>query len=294
MSTFGAGLFLGLAPAASVAGWWLLAGMGVAAALAFLFALSTPEHVSGPVAPALGVLGRLCAAVATAGTFGAYVLADRPQVAAVGLVVVVTAVVLLAPPLPPFVARVAAGLVLAVLVVVAVACFTIAPEPLAVAPPPDSPGTAAPLGLLPAAVLLYVCFAGAPTERRERVGVLGIVLVVCLAVAVGALRQLGGQRLALSRVPLLDALGAADATSLSLLLALGVTVGCAFALRGILGDVRDLAPVGRRPAVTVGLAAVLTVLGAVLVEPTHALVGAGVLLLVEAGFRMLAGRRRRA
>lgn len=297
-STFGAGLFLGLAPASSISGWWLVAGTGLAAALAVLFALSTPEHVSGPVAPALGVLGRLCAAVATAGTFGTYVLGDHPQVGAVGLVVVVTAVVVLAPPLPPFVARVAAGLVLAVLLVVAVACFTIAPEALAVAPPSDSPGLDNPLGLLPAAALLYVCFTGAlsggPTDRRERVGVLVIVLAVCLAVAVGALRQLGGQRLALSRAPLLDALAAADATSLTLLLALGVTVGCAFSLRGILSDVRDQTPAGRPPVVAVVLAAGLTALGVLFVQPTHALVGAAVLLLGEAGYRVLAGRRGRA
>ncbi len=293
VSTFGAGLFLGLAPAASLAGWWLVVGMVLAAALAVLFALSTPEQA--PAAPLVGIPARLAVAVAVAGTFGRYVLPDRPQVAAVGLVVVVAALVLLAPPLPLFVARVAAVVVLAVLVVVAVACFTITPVSLAVTPPADSPGTDDPLGLLPAAALLYVCFAGAPSGgRRSRFGVVAAVLAVCLAVGVGALRQLGGERLALSRVPLLDALAAADATSLSLLLALGVTVGCAFALRGALGDVRDLAPAGRPANFVVGLAAGLTALGAVLLDPVHALVGAAVLLLGEAGFRMLAGRRDRA
>jgi APA family basic amino acid/polyamine antiporter len=297
-SSFGAGLFLGLAPAASLAGWWLVAGLMLAATLAAVFALSTPATPSGVAGrgPAvLGILGRLAVAVAVAGTFGVYVLPDRPGVAAVGLVVVVTAVVLLVPSLPPPVTRLAAVVVLGVLAVVAVACFTIPPAELAVAPPVAAAGGDDALGLLPAAALLYVCFAGPGRHTgRDRLAVVGIVLVWCVAVAFGALRQLGDERLALTRAPLRDVLAAADAASVGGLLTAGVAVACAFALRGALGDVRDLASplrAGRSPVVAAGLAAGL---GSLLLDPVLSLVGAAVLLLGEAGFRVLAGRGRRA
>jgi APA family basic amino acid/polyamine antiporter len=297
-SMFGAGLFVGLAPAASLAGWWLVAGLMLAATLAVLFALSTSDDVRGGTPAALGILGRLAASVAIAGTFGAYVLPDRPAPAAVGLVVVVTAVVLLVPSLPAPVTRLAAVVVLGVLAVVAIACFAIAPAEVAVAPPSNAAGGNDGLGLLPAAALLYVCFVGpARQSGRDRLAAVGIVLVWCLAVAFGALRQLGGERLALSRAPLRDVLAAADAASVGGLLTVGVTVACAFALRGTLGDVRDLAPAlraARSPVVAVGLGAGLVALGSLLLNPVHALVGAAILLLGEAGFRVLAGRWRRA
>jgi APA family basic amino acid/polyamine antiporter len=297
-STFGAGLFLGLAPAASLAGWWLVAGLMLAATLAVLFALSTPDVVRGGTPAVLGILGRLAAAVAIAGTFGAYVLPDRPEVAAVGLVVVVAAVVQLVPTLPPVVTRVASVVVLGVLAVVAIACFAIAPVEVAVAPPSDAAGGDDGLGLLPAAALLYVCFAGQGRQSvRGRLTVIGIVLVWCVAIAFGVLRQLGGERLALSATPLRDVLAAADAASVGGLLTVGVTVACAFALRGTFCDVRDLVPAvraGWSPSVAVGAGAGLVALGALLLNPVHALVGAAVVLLGEAGFRMLAGRGRRA
>lgn len=301
VSTFGAGLFLGIAPASALAGSWLVAGLVLAAALAVLFALSTPDVTPGVVAPALGILGRIAAGTALAGTFSAYVLPASSDVAAVTFVVAVAAVVLLAPPPSGFVNRVGAVVVLAVLAIVAVACFAIEPVPPAVAPPATAPGAADPLGMLPAAALLFVCFVGAgvPT-RRDRLGVIGVVLVGCGAVAAGVLWQLGGERLALSSVPLRDALAAADAASVGGLLAVGVTVACGFALHGALsaaGAAGDLVPAlrrGRPRIVPVGLAAGLVALGALLVEPVHALVGAAVLLLGEAGFRVLAGRARPA
>jgi basic amino acid/polyamine antiporter, APA family len=298
VSTFGAGLFLGLAPASAFAGWWLVAGMMLAGVSAVLFALSTSDETVGRAAPVVGILGRIAAAAAVVSAFGAYVLPGRAVGAtgggAVVLVVVVAAVVLVAPPLPEVVDRVAAVIVVVVLVVVAVACFTIAPVDLAVAPPEDVRGADNPLGLLPSAVLLYVCFAGSPVAaRRERVAVVGIVFVVSLGVAAGVLWQLGGERLALSSAPLRDALAAADASGIDDLLAVGVTVACAFALRGVLGDVRDLAPSGRS-AVVVTLAACAAALGALLLDPGYTLAGAAVLLLGEAGIRVLARRRRKA
>jgi APA family basic amino acid/polyamine antiporter len=296
VSTVGAGLFLGLAPAAALAGWWLVAGMVLAAALAVLFALSTPDSTAGSMAPLVGILGRIAATAAVAAAFGRYVLPGRPEVGAVLLVVVVTAVALLAPPLPPGVDRVAAVVVVGVLLVIAVACFTIAPMDLPTAPPADAAGADQPLGLLPSAVLLYLCFTGSPAaSRRDRIVVVGLVLAVSLVVAVGVLWQLGGERLALSRAPLLDTLTAADASGVDGMLAVGVTVACVFALRGVLGDVRDLAPVTRlRGHQLVALAAAVAALCVLLLDPEYTLASAAVLLLGEAVIRMLTARWNRA
>ncbi|MGB3444972.1 MAG: hypothetical protein WBA97_40065 [Actinophytocola sp.] len=291
---FGAGLFLGLAPASAFAGWWLVAGMVLAGAIAVLFALSTPDETPGLAASSLGILGRIAAAVAVAATFGAYVVPERPSVGAVVLVVAVAAVVLLSPPLPPAVDRIAAVVVLVVLMTVAVACFTIAPVAPPVAPGPDADGADALLGLLPSAAVLFLCFVGGRTTRRARPAVIGVVLVVSVAVAVGALHQLGGERLALSPAPLRDVLTAADAASIDGLLAVGVTVACLFALRACLTDIREIASDSRSPVAAVGLAAAVSALGALVLEPEHALVGAAVLLLSEAVIRVLSGRRGRA
>jgi basic amino acid/polyamine antiporter, APA family len=291
---FGAGLFLGLAPASALAGWWLVPAMVLAAAAAVLLTLSTSDSPPGPVAASLGILGRIAATVAVAATFGVYVVPEQPEVGAVVLVVAVAAVDLLAPPLPPVVDRIATVVVLAVLVLVAVACFTITPLAPPVAPAPGIAGTDDPLGMLPAAVLLFLCFVGGRSGSRVRPAVAAVALVVGAAVAVGALRQLGGERLALSPAPLRDALIAADAASIDGLLAVGVTVACLFALRACLTDVRDIAPGGRSPVAVVLVTAVVAALGTLVFEPEHALVGAAVLLLGEAVVRALPNRRDRA
>jgi len=291
---FGAGLFLGLAPASALAGWWLVVGMVLAAAGAVLFALSKPDETAGPVVLSLGILGRIAAAVAVAATFGVYVVPEQPEFGAVVLMVAVAAVVLLAAPLPPVVDRIAAVVVVTVLVIVAVACFTIAPVAPPVAPIRDAVGADDPLGLLPSAVVLFLTFVGGRPAARSRPAVIVVVLAVSVAVAIGALRQLGGERLALSPAPLRDALTAADAVSIDGLLAVGVTVACVFALRACLTDLHDLAPGGRSPVAVVGLGAVAAAVGALVLNPEHALVGAGVLLLGEAVIRVVSGRRRRA
>lgn len=292
-STFGAGLFLALARASALTGWWLVPAMVLAATAAVLFALSTPDSPAVWPASLVGILGRISAAAAAATAFGRYVVPGRPEVGAVMLVIVVTAVVLLAPPLPGVVERVAAVVVVGVLVLVAVSCFAIAPVDLAVAPPADAAGADDAMGLLPAAGLLFLCFVGSPAPaRRERVAVVAIVLAVSLTVAIAVLWQLGGERLAISRVPLRDALAAADASGADGLLVLGVTVACVFALRGVLGDIRDVAPV--RPNHVVAFAAGVAALGALLLAPAYTLSAAAALLLGEAAIRVLRGRRHRA
>lgn len=292
LSTVGAGLFLGLAPGASLAGAWLPVALVLAAVLA---GLSTVEHKESretvvawrirvaAVADGVGLLGRVAAGAALGGAVGVYV---SPLVAPL-FVMGVTAFTVTGFRLPVVVTRVAAVVVLGVLAVVAVASFAIAPEVSAAAPAPD------PAGVIAAAGVLFVGFVGPEAPRRRALVVLGVVLVVSLAVAVGALRQLGAPRLALSPAPLRDALAAADATPLTGLLTVGVVVACAFALLGSLGRVKTL--LATRHAVPgTAVAGALAAAGAVLVDPVTALLAAAVLLLVEPVLRVVANGPRRA
>ncbi len=289
-SSFGAGLFLGLAPAASLAGRLLLVALVLAAVAGSIAVLSISErpHESLPVAVrrfgfALGTLARLAAAVAVAGTAGTYLT----PFAGAGLVVLATAAAVLG--VPPVVVRVAAVVVLAVLALVVAACFAIAP----VAPAVAAPDGGSVLGVLAAAGLLAVCFFGAdPSGSRPGVlVVLGIVAVACLAVTAAVVRQLGAPRLALSPAPLRAALAAADASALGPLLLAGVSVGCGFAVLGVLRGLRVAGVPPVRVAVAAGAA---TVAGGLLVPPVAALAAAAVLLLSDAAFRMIAVRHRPA
>ncbi|HEY7596659.1 MAG TPA: hypothetical protein VH969_26170 [Actinophytocola sp.] len=288
-ASIGAGLFLGLAPAASLAGRWLPAAVLIAALAGGLAVLSTSERPSETLPVSLrrfgftlGMLARLAAAVAIAGTVAVYL---TPLVALV-LVAVVTAMA--ASPVPPAVVRAAAIAVLIVLAVVVTACLAIAPVTPAVAPP----DTGSVPGVLAAAGLLTVCFFGAdaaarPGRRRPVAVVLVIVALTSLAVAGAALHQLGAPRLALAPAPLRAALAAADATAIERLLIAGVVVACGFALLGVLRGLRVAGVPRVRLVVVSGVA---TALGMLLIEPTAALAAAAVLLLGDATFRAVAGR----
>ena len=358
VSTFGAGLFTGLAPAAALAGPWLPAAFAFAAALGYVVVLSTSERPLDTVpvlvrrlAFGVGALGRLAAAVAVAGTVGQYVTPSSPSFGAVGSVVVVTVFVVAVPRPPVLVVRAAAVVVLGSLALVVLACFAI--EPVAPAVAADGGGSV--LGLVAGAGLLTVCFLGvAPVPRGARVvdvhlppdstaarpvaadapvavegtrhnatggapvggarddsplefgvgrgavrawrlgvlAVFAVVLVACLAVGAAVLRQLGAPRLALSPVPLLDALAAADAAALEPLVLAGVAVGSGFVLLGILRWLAAAA--GGVPAVRVGIAAgIVVAVGGALVAPSVALAAASVLLLGDGALRLVAVRHRR-
>lgn len=290
LSTVGAGLFLGLAPGASLAGAWLPAALVLAAVLAGLSTVERKESVvawrirAAAVADGAGLLGRVAAGAALGGAVGAYA---APIVAPL-FVMGVTAFTVTGVRLPVVVTRIAAVVVLGVLAVVAVACFAIAPE-VSVAEPATDPA-----GVIAAAGLLFVGFVGPEVPRRRAFAVLGVVLAVSLAVAVGALRQLGAPRLALSPVPLRDALAAADATPLAGLLTAGVVVACAFALFGALRRIRTVLARTRHAAAGTAVAGALSAAGAVLVDPMTALVAAAVLLLVEPVLRVVSNGPRQA
>jgi APA family basic amino acid/polyamine antiporter len=290
-ASLGAGVFLGLAPAAALAGRWLPAAVLLAALAGGLAVVSTSERPAETLPMslrrfgfALATLARLSAAVAIAATVEVYL----SPFAALALVAVVT--VLAAVGVPPAVVRVAAVAVLVVLAVVVAACFTIAPAAPAVTAADDGGA----LGVPAAAALLTVCFFGAdaaaaPGRRRGVVVAVVVVAVACLAVALAAVHQLGAARLGVSPAPLRAALGAADASAIERLLVVGVVVACGFALLAVLRGLR-VASVPRVRLVVVGGAA--AALGVLLIEPVPALVSAAVLLLGDAVFRAIAVRHR--
>jgi APA family basic amino acid/polyamine antiporter len=286
-ASVGAGLFLGLAPAASLAGRWLPVAVLLGLAVGGLAVLSTSDHPLStlPVSVrrlgfALGTLGRLAVAVALAGTVAAYLT----PLAALGVVAAAAALAVVG--VPAVVVRLAAVLVPAVLLLVVVACFAIAPVAPAV-PVPDGGNVP---GVLLAAGLLTVCAFGVETgPRSARLMVLAVVAVLTLAVAVAALHQLGAARLAISPAPLRAALAAADASALDPALLAAVVVGCGFALLGVL---RGL-PVTGVPRVRLVVAAgVATAVGALLIPATAALAAGAGLLLGDAALRAIALRHR--
>jgi basic amino acid/polyamine antiporter, APA family len=273
-ATLGAGVLVGIAPAASVAGAWLLAGMVLAAAVAAVVSTVDVKPRLGRAGTGIGLAGRLAGATAVAGAFGVYVVPDSPALGAAALVVVVAAARLAGVRVPPWLPAVGAIVVVGVLAAVVLACLAIEPAGQVVAPPPDAPGADDPIGILAAAVVCYPAFLGA---GRDRVAV-GVVLVVGLVVAVAALRQLGGPRLALSPAPLRDALAAADGAAITPLLAVGVTVATALVLHALLDGLSADLP--GRPALATAAAAVA--LAVVVLTPVTALVVAAVLMLLAA------------
>jgi basic amino acid/polyamine antiporter, APA family len=289
-ASFGAGLFLGLAPAASLAGRWLPVAVLLGVAVGGLAVLSTSDRPLStlPISVrrlgfALGTLGRLAAAVALAGTVAVYLT----PLAALGVVAAATALAVVG--VSPVAVRLAAAFVPVVLLLVVIACFAIAPVAPAVAVPD---GGSVP-GVLLAAGLLTVCVFGAEDagtgSRSARLVVLAVVAVLTLAVAAAALHQVGAARLAISPAPLRAALAAADASPLTPLLLAAVVVGCGFALLGVL---RGL-PVPGVPRVRLVVAAgVATAAGVLLIPATAALAASAGLLLCDAALRAIALRRR--
>jgi basic amino acid/polyamine antiporter, APA family len=276
-ATIGAGLFAGLAPASSVAGRWLLLAMVISVVLAAFCCFSTADQsastpgsgggyrytrdqlgrLPGRVAGWLYLASRAGAAAALAGCFGAYVAPDRPLLATLGVLVLAVAADSVGLRPSTVVTRWLVGFVLVVLALVVAACFAIAPPPpTGVVPPAGTPGLDSVRGLLPATGVLFFAFLGfervtAPgadqtgwSPRRLRVVVPVLLLVVAgtyLAVGAAVLRQLGSTRLAVSTVPLRDALDAAAAGSLDPLVTVAAMVATGLALLYVVGGARRVA-----------------------------------------------------
>lgn len=334
----GAGVFLGLAPAAAGAGTLLLLGLPISALTASCWALVSAHQSSAYRGPGpsyactrsrLGVLparvgasahlaGQVAAMAAIAETVGTYLLpASASGVAAAAVLLVV-----LASTAGLRIRGVAAwmwlALTVAVFVAVAAVCFAI--EPVGTTMTGQPLGDHA-VGITGSAGVLYFAFLGldrltAPVQERDRFawksirrGVIVSVVattVLCALFAVALLHQLGPQRLALSPVPVIDALGAAAATELRPLVGVAIAVAMLPVLLGALESFRSTASavvhdgdlpaaLGRTGAhgtpylldVLTGVAAVVVVLA---VGPVQAMTTAVCCVLVHQAFASAAGR----
>jgi basic amino acid/polyamine antiporter, APA family len=283
----GAGVFTGFAPAAAVAGPWFLPGLLLAAVTALCCAFSTADQYRaypdapggyayirnqlGPWPARIGasahLVGRAGMAAALAGMFGAYVVPEHRVVAAVGLIVVTAALGAAGIRWSAGLSVAAAGVVLGVLALVVLVCFSVAPPENPVVSG-DGPGFD---GVMGASMLLFTAFVGFERVTAPRGGdqvfsarvlrfavpaVIGVVLLVAIGVGAAVLRQLGSARLALSSAPLRDALIVADGRWLLPVLAVGAAVAAVSSLFFVLASARrtlvGLTETGDLPQVRAG------------------------------------------
>ncbi|HEY1570526.1 MAG TPA: amino acid permease [Pseudonocardiaceae bacterium] len=268
----GAGLFAGVAPATGLVGRWLPVALVIAAVPAVMSCCSTGDQAGvfpgpgggyrytreqlgrwpGRIAGGLYLAGRAAAAAALAGCFGAYLDPNHPVLPALVLLAAVLAADTLGLRPTPAVVRTLTVVVLVVLALVVVACFAIPPPPpTGVVPPAGTPGLDDATGLLPAAGVLFFAFlgfeqvtTGSATLRRPRVVIpvlVAVALGTYLLVAFAVLRQLGPTRLAVSAVPLRDALDAASAAPLDPVVTVAAMVATALGLLLVVGGGRRTA-----------------------------------------------------
>ena len=240
----GAGIFMGLAPAAADTGMYVLIAIVIAALLAMCSAFSTADQSRaypgpgsgyrytreqlgrwpGRMAGSLYLAGNLIAIAVIARTLGAYLLPERPTLVAVGAIVIGVAANAVGLSLTTKVNRLLVIGVLLVLIVVCVVCFAL-PSPHLVSAPAGISGANNPYGLLTASGVMVFAFLGferitAPSGDAQAHSVRKLHLVIpvvfsvatigYLLVSFAVLHQLGPVRLALSPAPLRDALIAAD------------------------------------------------------------------------------------
>lgn len=255
----GAGVFAAFAPAAQAAGAWLLAGLGIAALVAYANASTTATLAAamptsgggyayarellspgwGFVAGWAFLAGKTASAAAMALTFGAYVYEPWVKPLAVAAVVAVTAVNHFGVRKTALASRIIVALVLAVLAFV----FTAAALTPVEAEAATGPGVSI-YGVLQSAGILFFAFAG--YARLATLGeevkdpqhtipkaipiALGCALLVYLAVGWGSLRVLGAEGLSQAAAPLEAVVAASPWASWVVL----VTVGAALATIGVL------------------------------------------------------------
>ena len=263
-AVLGAGVFAGFAPAASLAGWWVLPALAISALAALCSAFSTADQSRaypdvgggyGYVRAQLGLwparmtasahlLGRAAMAAAVASMFGAYVVPDQPVIGALALVVATAVLGAAGFRFSTGVSVLVSVVVLGVLALVVASSFSIEPVP-------SAGETGSVNELVGVAGLMFMAFAGferitapyrgephrSPAALKVAIPVLiGLSFVVYLAVGAGVLRQLGSARLALSPAPLRDALVAADASALVPLVQIAAAVAGVSALHFVLAS----------------------------------------------------------
>ena len=256
----GAGVFSAVGPAAGAAGSWLLAGLGIAGAVAYANASSSatlaaryPESGGAyaygrrRLGPFWGFLagwaflaGKLGSCAAMALTLGSYVAPGMARVVALGGLAAVTVANYLG------VARTAAATRVIVVVVLAALAAAVAGMLLGGRADPANLGATEPGlgGVLRAAGLLFFAFAGyarvatlgeevadpARTIPRAVSLALGIVLVVYAVVCTAALLAVGPAALAAAGAPLAEAVAAGRLAALEP----AVRAGAAVASLGVL------------------------------------------------------------
>lgn len=263
----GGGLMVALAAGAAGAGWWLLAGLVLAA-----IAAGVTARVPGPgdalVDRVAVAVARLAEVSVYAIAFGSYVFPDHRAAAAAAFVVVVTGAGFAGLEIPAIVVRVACGLLLAAGLVLVAVCVAVPPVGTADAPrPPDF------AGVLVAAVVFLPFLR---PWRREHAGWRVLLLgVVAVLVAFAALHQLGAVRLGLSPTSLRDLLSAADADALQPLLTVVAVVATVVPALVAGGDVRV------RTGLPGGVARVAAVVAVFLLPVLPVLVVAGLAAVIE-------------
>lgn len=287
-SMIGAGVFAVWAPAAAAAGEWLLAGLALAALVAFANATSSAQlaatypaaggtyhygrEVLGPWWGFLAgwgfVVGKLASCAAMALTVAAYLGPpgwERPV--AVGSVVALAAINLRGVTRTAAAARIIVGVVLGVLALAVVLNLTSAGA-VPAAPPGPEPGA---YGVLQSAGLLFFAFAGyariatlgEEVIQPERTIPRAIVIAFGVAVAVYALvgwsvlAVLGPQGVARSSAPLAEAVAKGVFPAAEPVLRVGAGVAAAGALLALVAGVgRTMFAMARGGDLPKGLAAV--------------------------------------
>lgn len=239
-SMLGAGVFIVFAPAAGLAGNFLVLSVLIAGAVAYCNAVASAELAArypasggtyvygrkrlgewpGFVAGWGFVTGKTASCAAMALTFGHYVSPEYAVLVAIAAVVALTAVNLFGITRTALLTRILLGVVLATLVFVAAAAI-VGPRPtggtaIGTSLAGDSGGIE---GVLPAAGLIFFAFAGyariatlgeevkdpAKTIPRAILAALAGAFVIYLALALLLQNHLTGGRLAATAAPLLDA-----------------------------------------------------------------------------------------
>lgn len=245
----GAGVFVVFAPAAAAAGSGLLAGLAIAAVVAYCNATSSARLAArypqsggtyvygrerlGPFWGYLAgwsfVVGKTASCAAMALTVGLYLLPGHAHAVAVTAVLALTALNYRGIHSSTALTRVIVIVICVVLAaVVAVAALSGAAQPDQLGAGWGEAGWGGAAGVLQAAGLLFFAFAGyariatlgeevrdpARTIPRAIPLALGITLAVYAAIAVSLLAVLGPERLATSSAPLADAVKACGASAL--------------------------------------------------------------------------------
>jgi len=308
-SMVGAGIFVALAPAARAAGGALLAGLAIAAVIAYCNATSSARLAAayptsggtyvygrerlGPLWGYLAgwgfVVGKTASCAAMALTVGFYAWPEHPHAVAVAAVAALTAVNLVGVQKSAWLTRVIVAIVLAVLAAVIITGLGAHSVPAAEARG-SSPSAG---GVLQAAGLLFFAFAGyariatlgeevrdpSRTIPKAILIALGITLAVYVLVAIAALNMLGAQGLAESAAPLAQIATEAGAHWLTPVVRIGAVVAALGSLLAlILGVSRTTLAMARDRYLPPVLAAVHPRFGV----PHRAELGVGVVVAILA------------